>query len=102
MSKKFDPDKHYVKVRGMGTVHYEQDGSKFNSGHTYLGPLNGKKKPVVEAATEKKDVRAQARAKINKKKGKGSLDGFREGEAPEAVSSAHKENEAARKAEEHV
>jgi hypothetical protein len=103
MSKKFDPDKHYVKVRGMGTVHYEQDGCKFNSGRKFIGKLNGEAKPVVEAAaTEKKDVRAQARAKINKKKGKGSLDGFREDEAPEAVSSAHKENVAARQAEENV
>lgn len=103
MSKKFDPDKHYVKIRGMGSVHYEQDGCKFNSGHTYIGPLEVDKKPTAEVvAEEKKDIRAQARAKIGRKKGKGSLDGFRGGEAPDAVSSAHKENEAARKAEDHV
>lgn len=102
MSKTFDPDKHFVKVRGMTGVHYEQDGSKFNSGHKYLGKLKGDDKPAVDPVAEKKDVRAAARAKINKKKGKGSLKGFREDEAPETVSLANKENSAARQAEENV
>jgi hypothetical protein len=97
--KTFDPDMPYVKIRGMGQVHYEQDGCKFSAGHKYVGRLDGKK-DLQEA---KEDVRARARAKVAKAtKNKGSLDGFREKQTPDAVSSAVKENEAARQAEENV
>lgn len=102
MSKKFDPDKPYVKIRGMGTVNFEQDGHRFTSGHVHIGPIKQVDKPDKPAPEKKEDVRARARAKINKKKGKGSLKDFRENESPDAVSSAVKENAAAKAAEEHV
>ena len=105
---KFDPDKAFVKVRGMNGVHYEQDGHKFSAGYEHLGKLNAKK-PAPDDDDDKSDVRERARAKIAKKKkaskkkaGKGNLDGFKDKEAPDAVSSAVKEDEAARRAEEHA
>lgn len=98
---KFDPDKHYVKVRGMNGIHYEQDGHKFNAGHKHVGKLivtsDGK---AVETAEPKEDVRARARAKIAAKKG--DLDGFRKTENPTNVDAMLDENAAARKAEELV
>lgn len=101
MSKtpEFDPDRHYVKIRNMQGVHYEQDGCKFGSGHQYLGRLDGKKEPQQV----KEDVRAKAREKIAKAvQKKGNLEGFKEKEAPDAVAAAVKENEAARQAEENA
>lgn len=107
MSKvNFDPDKPFVKVRGMGQVHYEQNGCKFNSGYRYAGKLNSKESPAEEkkAATKKQsDVRARAAAKIAGKKGDDdSLEGFRAKETPDAVSSAVKEDAAAKAAEKHA
>lgn len=104
MSKQptFDPKKPFTKVRGMGHIHYEQDGYKFNSGHQYLGST-GTKKPAPAPKPEKKgSARERAQAKIAQKKGDDPLDGFRADESPEALSSVVKENEAARQAEEHV
>jgi hypothetical protein len=98
--KTFDPDKPFTKHRGMDSIHYEQDGCKFTVDHTYAGQLNGKKEPEEV----KEDVRNRARAKVAKavsKKNK-SLEGFREPETIDAVSTAVKENEAARKAEENA
>ena len=100
MTKKFDPDKPFVKVRGMNGIHYEQAGHKFNSGHIHLGSLKNGGKKVEPKPVDKKDVRARARAKIEKKKGKGSLKGFREDDTPGPIKSAMKENETARQAEE--
>lgn len=110
MSKEFDPDKAHVKQRSMTGVTYEQNGNLFNSGFVYLGKVKDDKKPkpAADPKKEKEDVRAAARAKINRKKKKttkkkkGGLDGYRGGKASEAVSTAHKENEAARQAEEHA
>lgn len=104
MSKTFDPDKHFVKIRGMNGVRYHQNGCEFNSGYAYIGKLKADDKPATDPVAEKKDVRAAARAKINKRKdkNKGNLDGFREGEAPEAVTLANKENATALQAEENA
>jgi hypothetical protein len=99
--KEFDPDKSFTKVRGMGSIHYEQDGCKFNAGHKYLGKIDGTETPAL-IAEKKIDVRERARAKINKKKDKPALTGFRNKEAPDVVSSAEKEDAAARQAEENA
>jgi hypothetical protein len=105
MSKEFDPDQHHVKVRSMTGVHYEQDGCKFTSGFKYAGKVKGADKPKPDPEP-KDDVRERARKKIAKKRGKKSkkpgLDGFRNKETPDAISSAEKEDEAARLAEEHA
>lgn len=98
--KTFNPDRPYTKHRSMEGIHYEQDGCKFSAGHQYLERLNGVKEPEEI----KEDVRNRARAKVakavsNKNK---SLDGFREPETVDAVSTAVKENEAARQAEENA
>ena len=104
MSKEFDPDQPFVKKRSMTGVTYEQDGCKFNSGHKYIGKLKADK-PAAETKP-KDDARESARKKIAKKRGKKSpkpgLDGFRNKETPDAMSSAEQENDAARQAEEHA
>lgn len=102
--KEFDPDKPFIKVRGMGQIHYEQNGCKFTAGRKYVGKLNADvKKPAPEKEVEKKeDVRARARAKIGKKAGKDSLKDFRVQESPDAIIGAKKEDEAARQAEENA
>ncbi len=100
MSKTFDPDKHHVKIRGMNGIRYHQDGCEFSAGYQYIGKLNAPDKPAADPVANKKDVRAAARAKINRRKGKDGLKGYREGESPEAVTLANKENVAARQAEE--
>lgn len=104
--KIFDPDKPYIKVRGMGTIHYEQDGCKFNSGHNYIGKLNEPAPSAEKIEADKKDVRSSARAKISgkrkKKSEKPSLEGFRHPETPTAVKGAAQENEAARQAEDNA
>jgi len=103
MSKEFDPDQHFVKIRGMNGIYYEQDGCKFNSGWKYIGKLKADK---PEPAEKKDDARTSARKKIAKKRGKKSekpgLDGFRNRQTPDAVSSAEKEDEAARQAEDNA
>jgi hypothetical protein len=96
--KTFDPDKPYTKRRTMNVVYYEQDGCRFNAGFHYEKRLDGQK----DAEEVKADVRALARAKVAKAAKNKSLDGFREKDTPNAVSSAVKENEAARQAEENV
>lgn len=103
--KQFDPDKPFVKKRGMGQIHYEQDGHKFDADHRYVGKLESEPEKPEPKKDSKEDVRARARAKINKKRKKPEddpLDGFRPSEAPEAVSGARKEDAAARAAEEHA
>lgn len=109
MSKEFDPDKPFVKIRGMGQVHYEQDGCKFNSGYKFVEKLNSKEpaKPAASPPPAKKkqsDVRKRAAAKIAGKKGgdDDGLEGFRNKETPDAVTGAVKENAAAKAAEEHA
>ena len=106
MSKKpqFDPDKAFIKVRGMGSIHYEQNGHKFNSGYVYIGPVDGKPAPKAKKDPEKKKAtaRERARAKIAQKKGEDPLDGYRPTETPDAVTGAKQEDEAARQAEEHA
>ena len=105
MSKKFDPDKAHVKVRGMNGIHYEQNGSKFSAGHQYVGQVDGSKAKPEKPEKSKEDVRKSAAAKIAKKMGKkGSdpLDGFRPKETPDAVTGAKKEDQAARQAEENA
>ena len=104
---RFDPDKAFVKHRGLDGVWFEQDGQRFNSGLQHIGPINAKKPKPKDPA--KDDVRERARQKIAKKKSKkktakkkGNLDGYRQQETPDAVSSAVKEDEAARRAEEHA
>lgn len=101
--KQFDPDKPYVKKRGMTGVYYEQDGAKFSSGYKFMEELESQSKPE-KPAKKKDDVRKRAAAKIAAKRGKEDdpLDGFRGASTPEAVSSAAKENEAARRAEENA
>lgn len=105
MSKEFDPDQHFVKVRGMSGIHYEQNGCKFNAGYKYLGKLKSDK-PAASQTPKKDDARESVRKKIAKKRGKKSekpgLDGFRNKETPDAVSSAEREDEAARQAEENA
>lgn len=101
--KEFDPDKPFTKTRSMSGVRYIQDGCVFSSGYKFMEELEAvpePKKPVKK----KDDVRKRAAAKIAAKRGKQDdpLDGFREGSTPEAVSTAVKENEAARRAEEHA
>lgn len=104
MSKEFDPDQPSVKVRSMTGVHYEQDGCKFSAGYKYIGKLKSDK-PKAETKP-KDDARESARKKIAKKRSKKSpkpgLDGFRNKQTPDAVSSAEREDEAARQAEEHA
>ncbi|MHC4704026.1 MAG: hypothetical protein ACYTFQ_25990 [Planctomycetota bacterium] len=100
MSKKFDPDKPSVKVRGMGAVHYEQGGHKFNSGHKHIGPVKGAAASNEKPPEKREDVLARARAKIGKKKADDKLKDFREGEGPDAVTQAKKEDAAAKAAEE--
>lgn len=106
MSKEpqFDPDKPFVKVRGMGSIHFEQNGHRFGAGHQYIGPIDEKPKPQKKAAAKKKrgSARERAQAKIANKKGEDPLKGFRGDETPDAVSSAVKEDDAARQAEEHA
>ena len=104
MTKKFDPDKPHVKIRGMHGVCYEQDGNRFNAGHKYIGKADKTPEKEKEA---KQDARSRAREKIakkrgRKKKGEDPLDGFREEETPDAVAGAIKEDVAAKAAEEHA
>jgi hypothetical protein len=106
MSIQFDPDKPYVKKRGMGQVTYEQAGARFTAGHKFMEYLEEAPKPK-EPPKDRKDVRERAAAKIAKKKRAGKkdedpLDGFRQDETPGAMSSAKKEDDAARRAEEHA
>lgn len=102
--KEFDPDKPSVKKRSMNGVHYEQDGYKFNAGFHLIGKIkdSGKVETPEDIETQKKDVRARAAEKIAAKRGKkdkGSLEGFRGKETPDAVDSMLQENAAAKKAE---
>ncbi len=103
MSKEFDPDSHYAKIRGPNGVRYHQNGCEYNSGWKYLGKLKADKPKPAE---KKDDARESARKKIAKKRGKKSekpgLDGFRNKQTPDAVSSAEREDEAARQAEENA
>jgi hypothetical protein len=101
---KFDPDKPYLKKRSMSGVHFEQNGYKFNAGHKMIGKI--KDDGTTEHPEEKKkDIRARAAEKIaakKGKKGKESLEGFREKDNPDSIDSMLKENSAAKKAEELV
>lgn len=103
----FDPDKPFIKKRSMSAVYFVQDGKKFNAGHKYIGKADGTPEPKPEeVAKQKEDVRERARAKIASKRKKkvkpedDPLDGFREDETPNAVSTAKKEDAAAKAAEE--
>lgn len=102
---KFDPDKPYVRIRGIGSVRYIQDGKVYSSGYKYLSKADGTQTPA-EIKKEKDDVRSRARAKIASKRKKkpeeDPLEGFRESETPDAISTAKKENAAARQAEENA
>ena len=101
--KEFDPDKPSIKVRGMGQVHHEQNGYKFTSGFKCIGKIDAPTvKPEPKPAEPKEDVRARARRKISKKAGKDQLKDYRKSDSPDAVSSAEKEDEAARLAEENA
>lgn len=106
MSIQFDPDKPYVKKRGMGQVTYEQAGARFTAGHKFMELLEEAPKPEEPPKDKKDDVRARAAAKIAKKRGgkkeDDPLEGFRPDETPGAMSSAKKEDDAARRAEEHA
>ena len=93
---KFDPDKPHNKVRGLDVaVHYIQDGHKFDAARNHVGKIKGEN--VEVAAEVKKDVRARAAAKMQQKKG--SLEGFKAKENPDALDSMLKENNAAKEAE---
>lgn len=103
----FNPDKPFIKKRSMSAVYFVQDGKKFNAGFNYIGKVDGTPEPKPEeVAKQKEDVRKRARAKIaskrKKKAGEDPLEGFRKSETPDAVSTALKEDEAAKKAEEHA
>ena len=97
---KFDPDKPYTKHRSMDSIHFEQDGHKFDSGFHHSGKLanTGKTAEVEPRPAKKQTVRERAAAKIAQKKG--GLEGFKPKENPDAVDSMLSENEAAKKAEE--
>lgn len=108
--KQFDPDKPYVKKRGMTGVYYEQDGARFSAGFKFVANIGvrpeDEKKPAAEKKKSAGDARERARAKIaqksKKKKDDDPLKDFREPETPDAVAGAMKEDAAARKAEEHA
>lgn len=94
----FDPDKPYVKIRGMGSVNYIQDNKRYTSGFKYIGKATKDGKVIAE---EREDVRNRARQKIANK-AKNSLKDFRTKETPDAVSSAIMEDKAAKSAEEKI
>lgn len=105
--KQFDPDKPYVKKRGMNGVYYEQAGARFTAGYKFVANIGVKPEDEDKPAPKKPvgDARERARAKIaqkSKKKGDDPLKDFREPEAPDAVAGALKEDAAARKAEENA
>ena len=89
----------------MSGIYFEQNGHKFDAGQNYIGKIPGAEKPESaplreeSAAVKNMTIRERAAAKIAQKK-KGSLEGFKQKEAPDAIEAMLTENIAAKQAEE--
>jgi len=102
---KFEPDQPFAKHRAMDSIYFEQNGHKFDAGYKHIGKVSAAAKIMSDPPREESEAiknmtpRERAIAKMAQKK-KGSLEGFKQKEVPDALESMFNENVAAKQAEE--